>query len=146
MNHTHLDLLHKVALFKLLKKLTQQTQKCILFSHMILTWRSIEWRNVNMTPKCIARRAMQFYKRNFWYYFSRRTHYIRSSKGNYYTIILRSLFYPLYLWKNKRTATIWLEYQYWPELLQSICLLASPITKATECNLDDIFELIFLVK
>ena len=29
---THLDLLHKVALFKLLKKLTQQTQKCILFS------------------------------------------------------------------------------------------------------------------
>ena len=29
---THLDLLHKVALFKLLKKLTQETQKCILFS------------------------------------------------------------------------------------------------------------------
>jgi ABC-type cobalamin/Fe3+-siderophores transport system ATPase subunit len=28
---THLDLLHKVALFKL-QKLTQQTQKCILFS------------------------------------------------------------------------------------------------------------------
>ncbi|MEO8253173.1 MAG: ABC transporter ATP-binding protein [Flavobacterium sp.] len=29
---THLDLLHKVALFKLLKKLTKETQKCILFS------------------------------------------------------------------------------------------------------------------
>lgn len=29
---THLDLLHKAALFKLLKKLTQNTQKCILFS------------------------------------------------------------------------------------------------------------------
>ncbi|MGO4820963.1 MULTISPECIES: ABC transporter ATP-binding protein [unclassified Flavobacterium] len=29
---THLDLLHKVALFKLLKKLTQETDKCILFS------------------------------------------------------------------------------------------------------------------
>ncbi|WP_426092634.1 ABC transporter ATP-binding protein [Flavobacterium sp. DSR3-2] len=29
---THLDLLHKVVLFKLLKKLTQETQKCILFS------------------------------------------------------------------------------------------------------------------
>ncbi|GIZ08449.1 ABC transporter ATP-binding protein [Flavobacterium sp. UMI-01] len=29
---THLDLLHKVALFKLLKKLSQETQKAILFS------------------------------------------------------------------------------------------------------------------
>lgn len=29
---THLDLLHKVSLFKLLKKLTQHAQKCILFS------------------------------------------------------------------------------------------------------------------
>ena len=29
---THLDLLHKVSLFKLLKKLTQETGKCILFS------------------------------------------------------------------------------------------------------------------
>lgn len=29
---THLDLLHKVSLFKLLKKLTYETQKCILFS------------------------------------------------------------------------------------------------------------------
>ncbi len=29
---THLDLLHKVSLFKLLKRLTQETQKCILFS------------------------------------------------------------------------------------------------------------------
>lgn len=29
---THLDLLHKVALFKLLKKLTVETGKCILFS------------------------------------------------------------------------------------------------------------------
>ena len=29
---THLDLLHKVVLFKLLKKLTQETRKCILFS------------------------------------------------------------------------------------------------------------------
>jgi iron complex transport system ATP-binding protein len=29
---THLDLMHKVSLFKLLKKLTQETQKCILFS------------------------------------------------------------------------------------------------------------------
>lgn len=29
---THLDLLHKVALFKLLKKLTHETEKCILFS------------------------------------------------------------------------------------------------------------------
>lgn len=29
---THLDLLHKVSVFKLLKKLTQETNKCILFS------------------------------------------------------------------------------------------------------------------
>jgi iron complex transport system ATP-binding protein len=29
---THLDLLHKVSLLKLLKKLTQETQKCILYS------------------------------------------------------------------------------------------------------------------
>jgi iron complex transport system ATP-binding protein len=29
---THLDLLHKVVLFKLLKKLTKETGKCILFS------------------------------------------------------------------------------------------------------------------
>lgn len=29
---THLDLVHKVSLFKLLKKLTSETQKCILFS------------------------------------------------------------------------------------------------------------------
>jgi iron complex transport system ATP-binding protein len=29
---THLDLQHKVALFKLLKKLTSETEKCILFS------------------------------------------------------------------------------------------------------------------
>jgi iron complex transport system ATP-binding protein len=29
---THLDLLHKVSLFKLLKKLTQEANKCILFS------------------------------------------------------------------------------------------------------------------
>lgn len=29
---THLDLLHKVSLFKLLKKLTDEIQKCILFS------------------------------------------------------------------------------------------------------------------
>src|SRR6218665_536851 len=29
---THLDLLHKVSLFKLLKHLTHETQKCILFS------------------------------------------------------------------------------------------------------------------
>ncbi|MGV9004666.1 ABC transporter ATP-binding protein [Flavobacterium sp.] len=29
---THLDLLHKVSVFKLLKRLTQETNKCILFS------------------------------------------------------------------------------------------------------------------
>jgi len=29
---THLDLLHKVSLFKLLKRLTKETGKCILFS------------------------------------------------------------------------------------------------------------------
>jgi iron complex transport system ATP-binding protein len=29
---THLDLVHKVSLFKLLKKLTKETKKCILFS------------------------------------------------------------------------------------------------------------------
>jgi iron complex transport system ATP-binding protein len=29
---THLDLLHKVSVFKLLKKLSKETQKCILFS------------------------------------------------------------------------------------------------------------------
>lgn len=29
---THLDLLHKISLFKLLKKLTRETNKCILFS------------------------------------------------------------------------------------------------------------------
>jgi len=29
---THLDLLHKISVLKLLKKLTQETQKCVLFS------------------------------------------------------------------------------------------------------------------
>ena len=29
---THLDLFHKVAVFKLLQKLTHETGKCILFS------------------------------------------------------------------------------------------------------------------
>ena len=29
---THLDLLHKISVFKLLKKLSEQTQKCVLFS------------------------------------------------------------------------------------------------------------------
>ena len=49
---THLDLLHKVALFKLLKKLTQETQKCILFStHDIDMAIQLSDEMIIMTPK-----------------------------------------------------------------------------------------------
>ena len=49
---THLDLLNKVALFKLLKKLTQETQKCILFStHDIDMAIQISDEMIIMTPE-----------------------------------------------------------------------------------------------
>lgn len=52
---THLDLLHKVALFKLLKKLTQQTQKCILFStHDIDLAIQLSDEMIIMTPETIV--------------------------------------------------------------------------------------------
>lgn len=51
---THLDLLHKVALFKLLKKLTQETQKCILFStHDIDMAIQLSDEMIIMTPEMI---------------------------------------------------------------------------------------------
>lgn len=49
---THLDLLHKVVLFKLLKKLTQETGKCILFStHDIDMAIQLSDEIIIMTPK-----------------------------------------------------------------------------------------------
>lgn len=51
---THLDLLHKVALFKLLKKLTQETQKCILFStHDIDMAIQLSDEMIIMTPEAV---------------------------------------------------------------------------------------------
>ena len=52
---THLDLLHKVSLFKLLKKLTQETQKCILFStHDIDLAIQLSDEMIVMTPENIV--------------------------------------------------------------------------------------------
>lgn len=51
---THLDLLHKVALFKLLKKLTKETQKCILFStHDIDMAIQLSDEMIIMTPETV---------------------------------------------------------------------------------------------
>ncbi len=51
---THLDLLHKVALFKLLKKLTQETGKCILFStHDIDMAIQLSDEMIIMTPEAV---------------------------------------------------------------------------------------------
>jgi len=52
---THLDLLHKVSLFKLLKKLTQETQKCILFStHDIDLAIQLSDEMIIMTPEMVV--------------------------------------------------------------------------------------------
>lgn len=52
---THLDLLHKVSLFKLLKKLTKETQKCILFStHDIDLAIQLSDEMIIMTPEMIV--------------------------------------------------------------------------------------------
>ncbi|HEX8014833.1 MAG TPA: ABC transporter ATP-binding protein [Flavobacterium sp.] len=52
---THLDLLHKVLLFKLLKKLTQETQKCILFStHDIDLAIQLSDEMIIMTPEMVV--------------------------------------------------------------------------------------------
>lgn len=51
---THLDLLHKVVLFKLLKKLTQETGKCILFStHDIDMAIQLSDEMIIMTPETV---------------------------------------------------------------------------------------------
>ena len=51
---THLDLLHKVSLLKLLKKLTQETQKCILFStHDIDMAIQLSDEMIVMTPETV---------------------------------------------------------------------------------------------
>jgi len=52
---THLDLLHKVSLFKLLKKLTNETQKCILFStHDIDLAIQLSDEMIIMTPETVV--------------------------------------------------------------------------------------------
>lgn len=52
---THLDLLHKVSVFKLLKKLTEETQKCILFStHDIDLAIQLSDEMIIMTPKNVV--------------------------------------------------------------------------------------------
>lgn len=52
---THLDLLHKVVLFKLLKKLTQETGKCILFStHDIDMAIQLSDEMIIMTPESVV--------------------------------------------------------------------------------------------
>ena len=51
---THLDLLHKVSLFKLLKKLTHETGKCILFStHDIDMAIQLSDQMIIMTPETV---------------------------------------------------------------------------------------------
>ena len=51
---THLDLLHKVSVFKLLKKLTQETKKCILFStHDIDMAIQLSDEMIIMTPEIV---------------------------------------------------------------------------------------------
>jgi len=51
---THLDLLHKVALFRLLKKLTDETEKCILFStHDIDMAIQLSDEMIIMTPEAV---------------------------------------------------------------------------------------------
>lgn len=51
---THLDLLHKVSLFKLLKKLTAETNKCILFStHDIDMAIQLSDEMIIMTPETV---------------------------------------------------------------------------------------------
>ncbi|WP_264531159.1 ABC transporter ATP-binding protein [Flavobacterium sp. N502540] len=55
---THLDLLHKVSLFKLLKKLTEETQKCILFStHDIDLAIQLSNEMIIMTPELVVQDA-----------------------------------------------------------------------------------------
>jgi iron complex transport system ATP-binding protein len=55
---THLDLLHKVSLFKLLKKLTEETQKCILFStHDIDLAIQLSDEMIIMTPEFVVQDA-----------------------------------------------------------------------------------------
>jgi ABC-type cobalamin/Fe3+-siderophores transport system ATPase subunit len=55
MNPLHLDLLHKVALFKLLKKLTKETNKCILFStHDIDMAIQLSDEMIIMTPETVV--------------------------------------------------------------------------------------------
>ncbi|MWB94709.1 ATP-binding cassette domain-containing protein [Flavobacterium sp. GA093] len=52
---THLDLLHKVSLFKLLKKLTHETNKCILFStHDIDLAIQLSNEMIIMTPNLVV--------------------------------------------------------------------------------------------
>lgn len=52
---THLDLLHKVSLFKLLKKLTHETGKCILFStHDIDMAIQLSDEMIIMTPETVV--------------------------------------------------------------------------------------------
>lgn len=52
---THLDLLHKVTLFKLLKKLTQETGKSILFStHDVDTAIQLSDEMIIMTPELVV--------------------------------------------------------------------------------------------
>jgi iron complex transport system ATP-binding protein len=58
---THLDLLHKVALFKLLKKLTQETGKCILFSTHDIDMAIQLSDEMIMTPEIVLRRTLQFH-------------------------------------------------------------------------------------
>ena len=74
---THLDLLHKVVLFKLLKKLTQETGKCILFStHDIDMAIQLSDEIIIMTPENTnPRPALQFdSKRKFQHLVQRRTY------------------------------------------------------------------------
>jgi iron complex transport system ATP-binding protein len=52
---THLDLMHKVSLFKLLKKLTTETNKCILFStHDIDMAIQLSDEMIIMTPETVV--------------------------------------------------------------------------------------------
>jgi iron complex transport system ATP-binding protein len=89
---THLDLLHKVALFKLLKKLTQQTQKCILFStHDIDMAIQLGDEMIVMTRKCTRDEPCNFISKGTFDTIFQDEHITFDPQREiYYTIILRT--------------------------------------------------------
>jgi iron complex transport system ATP-binding protein len=79
---THLDLLHKVALFKLLKKLTQETGKCILFSTHDIDMAIQLSDEMIMTPEIVLRRTLQFHCKGSFNTLFKDEHIVLMLKGS----------------------------------------------------------------